>query len=206
MDMDELEYTLDKEGSLVREISIKKIKPCILSGAEGMIRVLMQTDAELEGIIPSMVARYPPGKVNYIERKKVLTLSLYDRLITLYPSGKISMNKTRDKEEAIEIMKVIIKDINQAHQELQEGVIEDYSAVQNSISSIGPLAIYDCLPQTSCGDCGEATCMAFAIRLLAGEVMLDACTPLHDSENAELIKCLEGLLGSSLMQTMGWEG
>lgn len=206
MEMDELKYILDEEGTLVKEISIKKIKPCILSGAEGKIRVLMQTDAELEEVIPSLVARYPPGKVNYIERKKVLTLSIYDRLITLYPSGKISMNKTRDKEEAVEIMTVVIKDVNQAYQELQDGDVEDCSEIQDKISKIGPLAIYNCLPQTSCGDCGEATCMAFAVRLLAGETTLDVCTPLRDSENDECVKCLEELLGTSLMHTLGWEG
>ena len=70
MEMDELKYTLDKEGVLVTEISIKKIKPCIISGAEGKIRVLMQTDAELEEVIPALVTRYPPGKVNYIEKKR----------------------------------------------------------------------------------------------------------------------------------------
>ena len=62
------------------------------------------------------------------------------------------MNKTRDKEEAIEVITRVIKDVNQAYLELQEGDVEDYSAVQDKISRLGPLAIYNCLPQTSCGD------------------------------------------------------
>lgn len=203
MEMDELDYTIDDVGALVKKVSIKKIKPCI--AAEGKIRVLMQTDAELEDLIPYLVSRYPPGKVNYIERKKILTLTLHNRLITLYPSGKISMNKTRDKEEAIEVIAQVIGDMNHVYLEIQEGGTEDYSKIKDKLSHIGPLAIYNCLPQTNCGDCGQATCMAFAVRLLAGETTLDQCTPLYDSQNVSKVKCLEELLGSQIMHTLGWK-
>lgn len=205
MEMDELEYILDEEGVLVKKISIKKIKPCILSGAEGKIRVLMQTDEELEEVIPILATRYPPGKVNYIQKKKVLTLTLYNRLITLYPSGKISMNKTLDKEEAIEVITQVIQDVNKVYGEIQEGDMDDSSQLSEKLSSIGPLDIYNCLPQTSCGDCGEATCMAFAVRLLAGETTLNQCTPLHTSEHADRVICFQELLGDVLMQTLGWK-
>lgn len=203
MEMDELKYKLGEEDALVKEVSIKKIKPCI--AAEGKIRVLMQTDAELGEVIPALVFKYPPGKVNYIERKKVLTLTLHNRLITLYPSGKISMNKTQDKEEAVEVISLLINDINQVYLEIKESGMVDYSNVKEKLSRIGPLTIYNCLPQTSCGDCGETTCMAFAIRLLAGETTLDQCKPLYDSENAQKVKCMEDLLGSQIMQTLGWK-
>lgn len=37
------------------------------------------------------------------------------------------------------------------------------------------LAIYKLLPKTNCKDCGQATCLAFAMQLAAGKVSLDAC-------------------------------
>ena len=87
------------DGVLVKEVSIKEIRPCIV--AEGMVRVLMQLDNSLDTVIPSLMTIYPPGKVNYIKNKNILTLSLHNRLITIYPSGKVSMNKTLDEEDAL---------------------------------------------------------------------------------------------------------
>ncbi len=37
------------------------------------------------------------------------------------------------------------------------------------------LAIYKLLPKTNCKDCGQATCLAFAMQLAAGKASLEAC-------------------------------
>ena len=117
VEMKELKYEVLENGSLVREVSIKNIRPCIAT--EGKVRVLMQLDSSLEEIISSLVSMYPPGKVNYVEKKKILTLSIYGRLVTLYPSGKVTMNKTLDKEDAVEIITDVMKAINQAYDNLK---------------------------------------------------------------------------------------
>lgn len=202
LEMKKLKYRLFEDG-LVKEVIIKKIKPCIVT--ENKIRVLMQLDAELEDVIPALINRYPPGKVNYIENKNILTLSVYKRLITLYPSGKISMNKTRDVEEAVEVIKKIMKDINQAYIESKSDTGLDYSDVKEKLSKIGPLTVYNCLPQTDCEKCGEKTCMAFAMKLLSGDATLDKCSALFNGECAEKVTCLEELLGAQIMKTMGWK-
>lgn len=44
------------------------------------------------------------------------------------------------------------------------------------------LAIYKLLPKTNCKECGQATCLAFAMQLAAGKATLDACP--HVSEEA----------------------
>jgi ArsR family metal-binding transcriptional regulator len=199
MDMDEQTHQIYPDGSLVHEVTIKKIKPCVV--AEGKVRVLMQLDAGLEEIIPKLVTNYPPGKVNYIQNKKILTLNLFKRLITLYPSGKVSMNKTLDADDALEVMKSLMKDINESYLQVQEG--ESIDEISKKLAKLGPLNIYNCLPQTNCQECGEATCMAFAIQLLAGESSLDKCSPLKDDNDIEKIKCLEKILGSQLFKTMG---
>ncbi|MGC9517181.1 MAG: (Fe-S)-binding protein [Methanomicrobiales archaeon] len=201
--MEEIRYQLFEDGSLVNQVTIKKIKPCVAS--EGRIRVLMQVDAELGDIIPLMVSKYPPGNVNYVERKNVLTLTIFRRLITIYPSGKISMNKNRDKEEAVQVIKNIMKDINQCYNDLKRGNSTNYQDLKDKISKIGPLSIYNCLPQTNCEECGEATCMAFAMKLLSGDSQLIECIPLNGNSYSENVKCLEELLGSQLMETMGWK-
>jgi ArsR family metal-binding transcriptional regulator len=204
MEMEELEFDLFEDDVLVKKVIIKNIKPCIIS--EGQISVLMQLDSELHHVLPFMVLQFPPGKVNYIEKKNVLTLSLYDRLITIYPSGKVSMNKTNTKEESVEIMKDLADSINEAHYESLKRKKVDYSALKEKLSKIGPLTIYECLPQTNCRECGESTCMAFAMKLLSGESKLNECMLLHERGYLNNVKCLKSTLGGQIMEILGWNG
>ena len=202
MEMDELEYEIFVRGALVKKVTIKQIKPCIV--AENMIRVLMQLDSEIKDIIPLLITRYPPGKVNFIENKGIITLNIQNRLVTLYPSGKISMNKTIDKEDAIEAVTGIMKVINEVFIELNNDNSLDYSKTKEKLSKIGPLSLYNCLPKTNCEKCGEVTCMAFAIKLLSGDTKLDKCKPLIDREHTKYVSCLRELLGIQIMQSLGW--
>jgi len=100
-------------GSLVKEATLKQMKPCL--AAEGKIRVLMELDSEIGEFIPVIAKMYPSGVVNYVRKKNILTLTIYDRIINLYPSGKISMNKTRNVEESFEIVGEFMDRINRAH-------------------------------------------------------------------------------------------
>jgi ArsR family metal-binding transcriptional regulator len=202
MEIDELEYEIFDESAIVRKVTIQQIKPCIV--AENMIRVLMQLDSEISEIIPVLIIKYPPGKVNYIENKNILTLNIYKRLVTLYPSGKVSMNKTIDQEDALVVVKDLMNVINQAYIELNSGDLVDYSEIKEKLSKIGPLALYNCLPKTDCEECGEATCMAFAFKLLSGDIKLDKCKPLVDGVHGGDVSCLAELLGPQIMETMGW--
>lgn len=199
---EENKHLILANGALVREVTIKEIRPCIV--AEGMVRVLMQLDSSLETVIPLLMAKYPPGKVNYLKKKNILTLSIYDRLITIYPSGKVSMNKTIDEDDALNAITNIMTDINQAHLQQSTTNTKDLQDAQERLSNIGPLDLYNCLPQTGCGDCGEATCTAFAMKLLSGDTTLDCCTPLKEREHSNKLKCLEELLGQALMANLGW--
>jgi acetyl-CoA decarbonylase/synthase complex subunit gamma len=45
-----------------------------------------------------------------------------------------------------------------------------------------PIEIYQLLPKTNCGRCGEANCMAFAVRLAALEAKVEDCPPLVEEE------------------------
>jgi ArsR family metal-binding transcriptional regulator len=202
MEMDEIKYDVFEEGALVNSVSIKKILPCLAT--KGRIRLSMQLDSSLDGdVIPTLVSKFPPGKVNFLKHKKILTLSDYDRIITFYPSGKITMNNTRDKEEAVEIISGYMGKINESYVESQSGVHVGEDLFQN-LSKIGPIAIYNCLPRTNCEKCGEATCLAFAIKLLSGDSKIDQCSPLSESKNKGCVESLRDLLGEQLMKTLGW--
>jgi len=50
---------------------------------------------------------------------------------------------------------------------------------------LSPIEIYQKLPRTNCGECGEANCMAFAAKLVNREALLDDCKPLMEPKNRE---------------------
>ena len=45
-----------------------------------------------------------------------------------------------------------------------------------------PLEVYKYLPKTNCGECGEATCMAFAAQLIERAYNIEDCTPILDEK------------------------
>lgn len=59
----------------------------------------------------------------------------------------------------------------------------------------GPMDIYPLLPQTNCGECEEANCMAFATKAAEYTLGIKACTPLYrEREYAEKRAKLEALM------------
>ncbi|MFQ6126205.1 MAG: acetyl-CoA decarbonylase/synthase complex subunit gamma [Candidatus Heimdallarchaeota archaeon] len=50
-------------------------------------------------------------------------------------------------------------------------------------SRLDPLTIFQYLPQTNCKDCGEATCLAFAAKLLNRDLKLEDCPHMLNPEN-----------------------
>jgi len=65
---------------------------------------------------------------------------------------------------------------------------------KKSIREISPIDVYKLLPRTNCGECGEANCMAYATRLVNGELLLTDCPPIHTDEYAGPREKLEVLL------------
>ncbi len=202
MEMKELKFDIFEDGPLVKSVSITKIMPCMAE--EGRVKLAMQLDSTLEQAMPIFAGKFPPGKVNYIPHKKILTLNTHQRVISFFPSGRIMMMNTRDPEEGIEIITEFMEIINQCYLESETG--DNGEDLSEKLSKIGPLNIYNCLPQTNCEECGTATCMAFSMKLLSGDSTLDQCKPLIKAENQEKLNLLKELLGDELMKTLGWNG
>jgi ArsR family metal-binding transcriptional regulator len=202
MEMKELKFDIFKEGPLVKSVSITKIMPCMAE--EGRVKLAIQLDSTLDQVMPTFASKFPPGKVNYISHKKILTLNTHERVISFFPSGKIMMMNTRDPEEGIEIITGFMEKINQCYLESESG--NGGEDLSEKLSKIGPLNLYNCLPQTNCEECGTATCMAFSMKLLSGDSTLKQCKPLLKAENSGKLNSLRELLGDQLMESLGWVG
>lgn len=69
---------------------------------------------------------------------------------------------------------------------------------RRNIKEISPIDVYRLLPGTACKECGEPNCMAFATRLVNGEVPLEACLPLITPEYQTLYDQLQNLLAPAV--------
>jgi len=66
-----------------------------------------------------------------------------------------------------------------------------------------PIEVYQLLPKTNCGRCGEANCMAFAVRLISLEVKLEDCPPLIEEERYRgSYEKLRGLLSPPIKEVV----
>lgn len=65
---------------------------------------------------------------------------------------------------------------------------------RKGIREISPIDVYKLLPRTNCAECGEANCMAFATRLVNGEVAMEGCPPLYTPKHEKDLVKMEDLL------------
>ncbi len=67
---------------------------------------------------------------------------------------------------------------------------------------IGPLDVYNYLPKTNCGECGEKTCMAFASQLIERAVKLEDCPMLKQPNFAGSYHSLKEMLAPSVKEVI----
>ena len=67
-------------------------------------------------------------------------------------------------------------------EDLKRGVWMSEREPKKTIKEISPIDVYKLLPKTNCGECGEANCMAFATRVVNGELAVDNCPPVTKEE------------------------
>ncbi|MDD1675091.1 MAG: acetyl-CoA decarbonylase/synthase complex subunit gamma [Methanomicrobiales archaeon] len=77
---------------------------------------------------------------------------------------------------------------------------------RRSIREISPIDVYRVLPGTNCGECGEGNCMAFATRLVNGEVQIEGCPPLRTPDYHPLFLRLEELLAPPVRRIVIGQG
>ncbi len=62
------------------------------------------------------------------------------------------------------------------------------------MNTIDATDLYEYLPHSNCKRCGEENCMAFAVKLMAGEALLSRCGPLRLKAQEQNLKALKAML------------
>ena len=114
--------------------------------------------------------------LQYYAEEKILTAKRGGRLITFRPR-QIALTKLEDEKEAREVMEELKRIVNETYAN-RDHIKPTYT----SRPMPRPLDIFKFLPGTNCKECGEPTCMAFALKLINDEVKLNQCPLLSEKE------------------------
>ena len=112
----------------------------------------------------------------YYAEEKILTVKKEGRLISFRPR-QIALTKLEDENEATVVMEELKRIVNETYAN-RDHIKPTYT----SRPMPRPLDIFKLLPGKNCKECGEPTCMAFALKLVNDEVELNQCPLLLKKE------------------------
>ena len=176
-------------GSFLKTITLCYVAPCMAD--EKKIRLIAYFDRDISEILPYLNAVIKGASYN--KRAPTLTFAKGRRLINLY-NIKITVAKADDIIDAWHILDEVKVLINKTYERRLNIKPSDDEKIK-----VTALQIYGWLPKANCKICGEATCLAFAVKLLLGEQKLSHCKPLSAEtkfvENKKIMQELTQALG-----------
>ena len=166
------------------------------------ISIEAKTPESLEGVIEVLAIKYPPSKAIYSKEYRSVTLRIFNRMIGIYESGLIAFcaENLDDAKRVLGEVKKIIEDARR--DALTMGVPSEEEV--EKWNKLDTLKLYRCLPKTNCGECGEATCIALAAKVLSGERKLSECSLLKRKEYSHLIEGFREEYGDRILRALGW--
>jgi ArsR family metal-binding transcriptional regulator len=114
--------------------------------------------------------------LQYHHDEKFLTVKRKGHVITFW-SRQIAVTKLEDEKEAGEVIEELKEIVNKTYAN-REHIKPTYT----SRPIPRPLDVFKLLPGKNCKECGEATCMAFALKLINDEVEWKQCPLLSEKE------------------------
>ena len=147
------------------------------------LHCIAHLDEDISEVLPYLNSAL--GGHRYCEDPPALTLKAHGKLITLH-SHKIAVNALEEDAEADKILGWLKQEINETWENRQEIEPIFESAPRPAI-----LEILKHLPRNNCGDCGQPTCMVFAVQLAEGAKGPEDCPPLAEQNSEKLQEYLE---------------
>ncbi|MCX5697251.1 MAG: hypothetical protein NTU54_04710 [Candidatus Omnitrophica bacterium] len=179
----------ESSGEFLKSITLCYVAPCMAD--EKKIRLIAYFDHDISELLPYLNAIIKGASYN--KNAPTLTYAKERRLINLY-SIKITIAKADDIIDAWKILDEVKELINRTYKN-KDTIKPNYEGKVK----VTALQIYGWLPKSNCKFCGEATCLAFAVKLLLGEQKISKCAPLSTesrfSENKKIMQEMAEALG-----------
>jgi len=168
---------------VVGRIAVVFVGPCVAE--EDDLRLTAHVEGDLAPVFPYLNAELRGGTFN--PEGPTFTFMDGPRLINLFPH-RAAVGRLREMQDAWRTLARLKRLVN--------GVWARRASILPSYERkvrVSALEVFGRLPKTNCGECGEATCLAFAAKLLNGEQRLERCAPVFTGEYENLRPALEDL-------------
>ena len=139
--------------------------------------MIVDLDVDLGDLLPYLAAEirgctyiHGTGQLNYMHEGHIIAIR----------PRQVTVTALMDEAEAQRISEDLKNIINSVYQRR-----DSITPVMRKQARLDPLTVYRELPQTNCGECGEATCLAFAARVVNRELLASLCSPLFSAEYEE---------------------
>jgi len=152
-------------------ITLTKTIPCLAE--PGRIIVIGKPSQTLGEVLPYLATL--PGIIAWNPEVLTLTFRRPHGFMTLY-NDKVYITQVVDTAEGLELFVSLKEAINAVWEKRAELV-----AVTTKKRAPRHLDIWELLPRSNCKQCGEATCLAFAVGLLQHKRELAECLPLQSA-------------------------
>lgn len=181
--------SLESSEEFLKSITLCYVAPCMAD--EKKIRLIGYFNRDITEVLPYLNAVIKGASYN--KSASTLTYVKGRRLINFY-NIKITIAKADDIIDAWATLDEVKKLVNDTY--FRRNTIKPNYEEKVKVTA---LQIYGWLPKTNCRACGEATCLAFACKLLLGEQSLLKCAPLSTeskfSENKKIMQEMAEVLG-----------
>ncbi|ABR48175.1 Fe-S cluster domain protein [Alkaliphilus metalliredigens QYMF] len=168
----------------LEEIRMNFIKPCTTDAGKMQFRAKFSRN--ISAIFPYINAVLKGG--NYNDRGGSLTFKRGIAIITIFPE-KLGVSQIINESEAYEIMDIVKDLVNDAYEKK-----DHIKPLYETRTPPNTIEVYKNLPKLNCKRCGIATCMAFASKLLEGQVNIKKCLPLYEEKNNQKVEQIENMI------------
>ena len=166
-------------------ISLIKILPCLAE--PGRIIIIGKPSRLLNEVLPYLATL--PGIVAWNPDASTLTFRRSHGFMTLY-NDKVYITQVMDSAEGLELFAALRDAVNTVWEKRAELI-----AITSKKRAPRHLDVWELLPRTNCGQCNEATCLAFAVAVVQQKRLLTECAPLQsDPLFTDRKETLDGLL------------
>ena len=155
---------------------VSVLAPCVADPTK--IRIIAHISGDLTEVFPYLNAEMQAASYN--RHAPAFTFMNGYRMVNLYPH-RITVAKADEIVDAWRVLEMIRCLVNEVWARRAE-IEPDYEMRQRPPA----LEIFKRLPGTNCRQCGELTCLAFAVRVNLGEAPLERCKPVFGGEYGHL--------------------
>jgi ArsR family metal-binding transcriptional regulator len=166
-------------------ITLTKTLPCLAE--PGRVIVIGKPNRLLEEVLPYLATL--PGVIAWNPEAQALTFRRPHGFMKL-DSDKVYITQVVDSTEGLQLFEALKEAINATWEKRAELI-----AVTAKKRPLRHLDIWELLPRSNCGQCNEATCLAFAVGVVQQKRLLTECPPLQsDPSFADRKATLEAML------------